>query len=283
MALLGEDSTPSSKNYPEAYDYYMNVKSKYPNITDPDSESEILQIIFKMIWNEDVLRCCYDVEKKRIKGDTMNTIQPSLGVYLRRIHNERYQRGDAGFKEYYYGSLNQSLQLYLELDKDEKKLIKDKAVTDFIKIYHSLGNFMPVPYSKNGGEFNIARSSAVNDYWDATMWCIYNWYVTGKNKKDNADRWLFKLLKELENVELCKNWLKNFKTWNQFVDDNYLQPFVDENYKPILLFGTDFEDRKKPVSEEECMEYFEKTYDCVMKRSKLMVGAIRKKFKALLH
>ena len=91
-------------------------------------------------------------------------------------------------------------------------------------VYHTLGNFIPVP-----ARCNAPRGTGrLKDYWDLTLKIIYEYYVYGK---DN--------IKEIvgeSNSELYKEWLGSFRvddtvrgSWQCFVEKNYLQDFVNQN------------------------------------------------------
>lgn len=139
---------------------------------------------------------------------------------------------------------------------------------DFIKYNHTLGNFIPVPFESGGGSFNVSRYKPTNDFWDLTLYYIYCWY------KKNED--LYKLLgKNSKNVERCIEWLKAFGSWDEFVERNFLQPFVLElkpnqdgsKYGiPKLLWCNDDNDKKYPndwgkiekLSQDDMKDFWEK-------------------------
>lgn len=241
-----------------------------------------------------------------------------------------FVRKDNGKK--YSGSLSQSLQIFMDLSKKEgrkerendfkekydlkkgeEKFLKvgsdDSAVEvlkEFIKYNHTLGNFIPIPFETNGGSFNRPRAATTNDFWDLTLYRIYCWY--GKNTDMNKvqiekcdcekNKDLCDLLgKNCQNVKLCIRWLKAFENWHEFVEKNYLAPYVvtenDGSWGiPKLLWcndkNYDFEKNQtatesdmkklwynriknnKCRDEAVCEQYFKNATKCIKKRTEIM-------------
>lgn len=237
--------------YPLARMFKNRVKQKYSKyIPDPDTYSPLLQEIYKNLWSKNVLDYCRETKNKTkeeiIHGDTMNSIQTTLGWYTRDCYDKNYNYYGAVLNEgenngfvNYEGSLSQALEIYCReqeffIPAENDDLIK------FIKCNHTLGNFIPVPFKSGGRNFNSARYNATNDFWDLTLYYIYCWYNPEEKKnleKDDSNEVkvcdceknedLYKLLGEnSKNVERCIEWLKAFGSWNEFVEKNFLQPFV---------------------------------------------------------
>lgn len=70
-----------------------------------------------------------------------------------------------------------------------------------------------------------------------------------------------------ENVSLCKSWLERFGSWGKFVEENYMQDFVERPKngsfgKPKELWNGHFADYlvcgcAKPDKLEQCEEFFQ--------------------------
>lgn len=61
----------------------------------------------------------------------------------------------------------------------------EKEIEDYAKWVHTIGNFLPVPHyynRKNSGSFNSARYSSTKDFWDITLYWIYEWYQHQKKE-----------------------------------------------------------------------------------------------------
>ncbi len=260
-----------SEKHPESVKIRMGFKEKYslPKY-DPDSDSKKLQLIYRILWNSSILAFCE--EKDAIKGDTINSIATTLehlwnftkeghGVYT---HYKKYMTG-----------------------KDE--LLYLDEVESFVKIYHTLGNFIPVPPGFNG-----KRAEHGKDYWHITLLYIYYYYQKDETKKT-----------EWEWLEKYKDWLEAFGDWNNFIEQNYLQVYVTKNGNddygcPLSLFldsgefkkfsegqekmnqsTTDFLSELNELNDKERKDVKLKNFlinakYCIEERTKLMIHEIKK-------
>lgn len=205
------------------------------------------------------------------------------------ICNYKYQliiRHSSVDREYYRGDTMTSFtRTYnhfhkkIESDKEIKKQIKkqiEEQIERFAKLYHTIGNMIPVP-----AFFNSERSGgpeAIFDFWDLTLIQIKKWY---ENQSDDA---LVQLLNPDENkgnqnitksVECCKQWLKYFENWSEFVKQNYLGAFIEPDGKPIAFWedhsykNTDF-----PKSSEDFLEYIKKLNSLIENRNYLILAEL---------
>ena len=283
----------------------------------------MLRDLYGELWKgkEDELRYCKD--KSVIHGDTMNSIQTTLSryVYLCYEKDPRYYDGKRGngFAGG-QGSLSQSLQIFMNIAEEEReeKFIKEgkkdvdvKCLKEFIECNHTLGNFIPVPFERNGGSFNKPRAATTNDFWDLTLYRIYCWY--GKNTDMNKvefekcdcekNKDLCDLLgNDCKNAKLCIQWLKAFGSWDKFVEDNFLEMYVvkneadeDNKYgipKPLWCNDEKYEFEKltedgaveiwkkrlvnnKCESTKECEHYFKNATKCITERTEIMVKKLK--------
>ncbi|NFD04993.1 hypothetical protein EXN50_00465 [Clostridium botulinum] len=161
------------------------------------------------------------------------------------VRNHKYQlviNHDDKTKEYYRGDTMTSFKnTYNHYKKHFGSNEKIKVqIEKFAKLHHTLGNMIPIP-----SYFNSERSGkyARYDFWDLTMQQIKKWY-----KHPDDDEPLKQLLnpdgenKEEEmSIKLCKQWLNYFTHWNDFVEKNYLQDFIQLSDDDELMKDEDGE------------------------------------------
>lgn len=222
--------------------YKDECKSKFGMTPDPDSESNLLQLIYKKLWCDKNLEPCKKDDKK-IQGETMNSANTTLGrLYEERIETLEQQNERNAIKAVKVQtqgiSIAYIISRYAE-EKSEQKQEYDKirGLKCFLSVYHTLGNFIPVPKGCNGPR----GIGPLKDYWDLTLKIIYEYYdcekdeimddIVGKEPKCEKLH-----IEWLERKKLYKEWLDSFKdgdmakgNWQCFVEKNYLQDFVNQN------------------------------------------------------
>ena len=233
--MTSTQSRSDNKYYCKANEFWCDVRDKYSEpkgngrqycIADPDTYSKVLQKVYGKLWKEDKLLYCKD--KMVIHGDTMNSVQTALSWYVRMCYenNKEYYAGPAnnGFVDKngnkLRGSVSQTLQIFqCEKEKFLKMENRNISVEEFIKFNHTLGNFIPVPFRRNGGSFNVPRAATTNDFWDLTLYRIFCWYEKNNNMDEveiekcdcEKNKDLCDLLgKNCQNIKLCIQWLKAF-------------------------------------------------------------------------
>ena len=91
------------------------------------------------------------------RGDTMNSFKQIVDCYL------KFLKSNSKYKEEYF----------IEVKK-------------FLELNHTVGNFIPVPFKSFGNKkyasFNQKRNLKLGDYWDLTIYYIYNWYISEDKK-----------------------------------------------------------------------------------------------------
>lgn len=149
------------------------------------------------------------------RGDTMNSYATVIREFIRQF-------GPYGRSYEPYQSWDDRILKNYSAFSD---LLPSEAKT-YIGLNHTIGNFVPVPVVENGPEFNSPRGCGnTKEFWDLALFAIYEWYT-----KQNDEKLKEMLQNSVENTELCKNWLKCFPTWPDFVRANYMEPFVHANY-----------------------------------------------------
>ena len=269
----------------EEHDTEKNIIMK---LRDPDGNikegkilggSRLLQYIYKKLWPELTARefmkhPLNDNQNIWICSDTMTSAQQRMNDFLKVSAYGDFEDIRTRIEEKQQYSLRLCIELYL---KDKNKF-KEKlgSMENFLNHWHMLGNYIPVPR-----DFNSARSGpyAVHDYWDLTLLKIQEYY----KKRDNEDE-VWKILGEellhgSGNALACKLWLDYFDSWENFIEKNYMQDFVDGNYEVELFFDGHDWNNPKPKTPDECKELFERSSEMIKKRTNRMVDALTAKIK----
>ena len=269
----------------EEHDTEKNIIMK---LRDPDGNikegkilggSRLLQYIYKKLWPELTARefmkhPLNDNQNIWICSDTMTSAQQRMNDFFQVSAYSDFEnvRTRIGKSQKY------SLRLCIELYLEDKNKFKEKlsSMENFLNRWHMLGNYIPV-----SRRFNSARSGryAVHDYWDLTLLKIQEYY----KKRDNEDE-VWKILGEellhgSGNALACKLWLDYFDSWENFIEKNYMQDFVDGNYEVELFFDGHDWNNPKPKTPDECKELFERSSEMIKKRTNRMVDALTAKSK----
>lgn len=262
----------------EVYPIAVSVIEKnfklYGHIGDPDSESRLLQNIYSLLWPEiKEQKKEYMVNKREwIYSDTMISIQTTLNNYVGKQMPEVIK--EYGVKRI---SNKMCIELYESNPAFRKLLNESEDLARLITVYHTLGNYMPVPFG-----FNIARSGVCgsHDYWDLTMFKIKEYYDARIAQSGYGE---FLVIPELKIMELlhcdcsfvcCFKWLNSFDGWEDFIKKNFLQDFVDANNQPIPLCKGHSWDWPQVQNFEE---FFRNSWQCIEKRSARMIEALKRK------
>ena len=274
----------SGKNHSLAQ---LNVHGK---VMDPDSESPLLQKIYCRLWGiSDSLGPCISLQ-----GETLNSVNTTLNVAYKPIepekqYNEREKMiTKCGGKQDI--SIKYLLCRYFESPDEMTELLsKINGLDKFLSIYHTLGNFMPVPSGCNGPR----GKGKLKDYWDLTLWRIYEYYTL----VDEGDR-ISEIIGEKKSLTY-KKWLRTFVNkncsdaksegisgWKNFIEQNFLRAYVkiDEKGVPIpteLWEGHLDRDENNnfihilPEGRTQCEQYFINAYKRIIDRGKDMVKVLK--------
>lgn len=278
---------------------------------DPDGDikdgkilggSQLLQYIYKKLWSEltaqEFMKHLLDDDQNTwICSDTMTSAQQRMNDFLQVIKDDDFEDVREEIKKEIKKEIRYSLRLCMELylrGESEKyygttfqeKICNkageeaEKQLSRFLGCWHMLGNYCPVPR-----HFNSARSGqyAVHDYWDLTLLKIQEYY----KKRDKEDE-VWKILGEellhgKGNALACKLWLDYFGSWENFIEKNYMQDFVDadieDGYKVKLFFEGHSWNKPKPEKLDEFKELFEKSSKMIEKRTERIVNALIEEYK----
>ncbi|GEM_PF-6841019 len=212
------------------YIEYKRNGNKY----DPDSKSNILQEIYKLLWGELCSQWFMKKDNGMICSDNMTSAQNFVNSAMKKeafLQKDKYKECRGNKQKY---STNFMIKVY-DKDKEEKdkeltELFKSYGLDELVSVYHTIGNYCPVPRY-----FNKARAgykSAVCDLWDLTLMKINEYYIVKGNPQQES-RIFDELFHGQNNPLPCKAWLDYFGSWESFVDRNYFGSFVDDDYKVI--------------------------------------------------
>ena len=224
-------------------DFSQKYKGKKMCTLHPDSNSILLEEIYEKLWSDSYLEFCRKTQKSYIQGDVMNSVNTTLGEWYKLVEDKTHQeeRSKLGRQAV---SIRYILSRYAQDAHGQSKLFDTvEELRFFISIYHTLGNFIPVPAGCNGPR----GTGELKDYWDLTLKIIYDYYVCEEDKVRNIVG-----EKNSELYELYKQWLNSFQddgkpSWQCFIEKNYLQDFVNQNEdgsygKPKELWRGHFSD-----------------------------------------
>jgi len=223
------DETMSKLKNKAPLDKYIEYKSN-GNTYDPDSNSNILQEIYKLLWGElcdkwfmqPSERICSD---KRICSDNMTSAQNFVNQAMK---TEKLPK-EKGQKHY---SKKSMINYYDTNESQMRELFKSYCLDELVSVYHTIGNYCPVPRY-----FNKARAgykSAVCDLWDLTLMKINEYYIAIAKGDPEQESLIFDKLFHGQNNPLpCKAWLDYFGSWKKFVNSNFFNSYVDDDYNVI--------------------------------------------------
>lgn len=160
------------------------------------------------------------------------------------------------------------------------------CIVDFMQVVYTIGNFIPAPSA-----FQKRGSCPSRDYWDLALAAIYHYYqpsdkivcedtdCTFIRPKPYSVRWL---LDGIKNAENCKPWLNCFESWDNFVEENFMQPFlknsetVDGHYgPPDELWEGHFAYSGLPQNEDEFKQFFTNATKRILARGERIAKKVK--------
>lgn len=262
------------------FDVYKPVVEMYREAIAPYAECDIVT----KVQNKQYLLKCGDTI---YRGESMNSGGNILKRSLQLSEGYRDNCEKLGIK----GAFSKNYRHFLD-NIDKFNIEADvELLNEFLGLTHSMGDFIAVPEY-----FNAERNSLTSDYWDLALYNIELWYDT-KN-----DMYLTRFLNEIRNnskayqdgkriLDFVKPWLEMFGSWESFVELNFLQPFVDENNKPVPFWDNHFKNYEKhfisgkpslrkvvePQSIDEVNQFLEKATQMIIDRGELISNYLKEK------
>ncbi len=203
---------------------------------DPDSSSKLLQQVYKKLWPEFFEKSYMTDGEGRIASDTMTSAQNRVNKIMQCFLKDK-QLGSIYKEKKAYASTKSSIALTAVMGEyfHQKLHTTCPNLKMFLELYHTIGNYCPVPAGFNGARSgNIANY----DYWDLTLMKIREWFYN-RDDKFNDQLLESQLLHDKGNWKNCKSWLNKFEKsrekngkdgWHYFIDTLYMQDYVDDNY-----------------------------------------------------
>lgn len=272
--------------------YGADFSQKYKELTikDPDSKSILLREIYRKLWADSNLEFCRKTQKSYIQGETMNSVNTTLGAWYELAESKVHKKERLKL-EGQRVSIRYILSRYAQDTRGQSELFDTvEGLRFLISIYHTLGNFIPVPTGCNAPR----GTGILEDYWDLTLKVIYEYYVCGEDKIGDIVKGANSESDAVELYELYKQWLDSFQdgngpSWQCFIEKNYLQDFVNQNMDgsygmPKELWKGHFSDfflKEKgalPHSIEQIEEFYVNASCFITARSSRMLIRLRKLF-----
>lgn len=160
------------------------------------------------------------------------------------------------------------------------------CIVDFMQVVYTIGNFIPAP-----SVFQKRGSCPSRDYWDLALASIYNYYqLRDKSVREDTVCTFIRpepyslewLLRGEKNAENCKPWLDRFKTWDNFVEQNFMQPFlkVDKTVNghygpPDELWKGHFDCGGIPQGEDEFQQFFTNATQRILARGEMIAKKVK--------
>lgn len=260
------------------YEKYFAYKSlvKVGKVKDPDSSSNLLQSIYKTLWPE--LESMEHMKgASRIRSDTMTSVQYTLPYYFADKfpdEAEKYKEKNPGQR--FSVKMCEAMYSQYETVASNLNLKANEDLKHFISVYHTLGNYSPVPTG-----FNVARSGGgAYDYWDLTLMKIKNYFDLRKEPQTKIAGGINQIasLLHCEEIINCLRWLDGYESWKEFVEENFFQDYVDENWEVIpFCKGHSWENGCNKISDYD--EFFRNVWTRIEKRTIKMIQALKEKVK----
>ena len=260
--------------------YQDQISGEYKVLVEKGEadRSELLKDIYQHIWKTEYLDVCTR-NGTEFSGDTMNSIFTTFTKWLSAVQ---------AIKGPGQWSNRKVLQRYIDKNEKNESILyaavkEDKdRVLSFFKSSYTLGNFIPAPAVIQQRGFSPSK-----DYWDLALAAIYNYYRSNdKVGKDTVCTFIRPepyslewLLRGEKNAEKCKPWLDRFKTWDNFVEQNFMQPFtVTENGSygpPVPLWDDHFLKGGLPQNEDQFQQFFTNATERILARGELIAKKVQ--------
>ena len=196
------------------------------------------------------------------RGDTMCSWSTTVNPCLRHWETERFDDIDKPLSTY---------------------------IADFMQVVYTIGNFIPAPSA-----FQKRGFSPSKDYWDLALAAIYNYYqirdIRDKSVREDPVCTFIRpepyslewLLRGEKNAEKCKPWLDRFETWDNFVEQNFMQPFLKVGKKvnghygpPDELWKGHFVCGGIPQKEDEFQQFFTNATQRILARGEMIAKKVK--------
>lgn len=211
-------------------------------------------------------------ENTIFKGDTMTSVFTPLKEYFKLKYGIEKTTSETEDWETFW--LNNLWEAESGKLREADVIIQfPYYVNEFICACYCCANFLPVPQGFNTGRSNHGRW----DSWDLTLHQIYQWYLDNPNPKNACapdNRALEELFRHASNredtIQHCTEWLTAFGSWENFVEQNYMQSFLLPDGSPKRFFKNHTLEYGLPKTLDEYEEFFENAVSCITERGNIM-------------
>lgn len=258
------------------YEKYFAYKT-WDNVEDPDSSSILLQEIYKILWSE-LEQQAFMNQKDWICSDTMTSVQHTLAKYFEETFPDEVKEYMSNNPRQRFVSVRMCKAMYEQFNTVSRYLDSNTDLKRFISLYHTLGNYSPVPIG-----FNVARSgvgySSDYDYWDLTLMKIKKYFDLRKRPfsqlADDVNQ-IATLLHCEKIINNCLKWLDLYDSWEDFVEKNYFQDYVDDEGEVIpFCYGHSWANGCNEITDYD--QFFKNAWKRMEARSKRMINALKEK------
>lgn len=235
------------ESFPQTYSWLKNSVIEHQT----DGNGNVIPMKYQLRTSDTVFR-----------GDTMTSIWTTLKEYAKlKTGTHRIDEAD-------------SWELFIL--RNHKKIDLSYHAGRFIQLGHSIGNFMPVPPGFNVGRSNYGKW----DYWDLTLSQIHQWYMDNPGHSEYINNRALEILfandrNKQTSIFNCGMWLKSFETWERFIQQNYMESFVDKNGVPKRFFKSHSLNNPLPTTIKEFEEFFKTVNECIMVRGKRIIAVMQ--------
>lgn len=252
--------------------FVQNAKNYKTN--DPDQFSNLLRKIYIHLWGEVFLVNYCNC------SDTMTSAQTLLSKCIecsrKRDDFRKIYKGEKIVRVTKNSSIamaacNEQIGLYEALGEEFPQLGR------FLSLYHTIGNYVPVPEG-----FNLPRSNAgKKDFWDLTLMYIHKYYMSDniEEKKTIVKCQLLNNHKKSNPTNVIL-WLSRYgegkKGWEEFIRFNFFHDYVDEDYEVVPFWeGHGDNNLLLPTDSEALNTGLETICGLIEKRGQRIVDTIK--------
>ena len=262
LCQFENDKWHEEKNY---FKKFLEYKKRKSTIYMGDCDVSILCMVMycllnsklnpKSIMKQRGKRPNYEisVDGGRLRGDTLTSalllVKLYLGCLWEKIDGDEELKRIRKYKDFYelFPSISSkkipaapvdTWEVYCSRHSDIIWKVMDEEAKNFLKDYNMFGNYMCIPGNAYQGQsFNTLRSNYGK--WDTVDILLIKLYAYYHYADASYLESIFKTTQsEIKNelTDETMKWLAGFENWQDFVDTNALQPFLDEtSLIPISL------------------------------------------------
>lgn len=259
-------------------DKFFAYKTSPNKGKDPDTNSALLQHIYSQLWG-DLTTKEFMFRDNWIASDTMTSAWVPVKKYITlNFESELKQlKQDKGYR---FDTVKVFNELY-ENKSIKEAMAPNKSLVKFVSMYHSIGNYCPVPIG-----FNVPRSGwgASYDSWDLTLMKIKQFYLgLGERKAEIPEHTMhiLELMHYDKSVINVYKWLEHFgqgiKGWKNFINTMYFNDYIKEEGDDYIVLPLCNNHNWDNIEINDYNEFFENAADRIEKRGKIIVNELRKK------